>query len=392
MSFTINQVVGGNNGGAGGSATAAVTVPSGHSLGVWILFNSFGNGGAIGLVSDPSGNTYAAPTTAVSVNGLGMGASYAIAITSPIVSVSVSVSGGSGSNYLEFAVWDLTVSGTPSFADSKALFMTGVTATDGITSGSLSGITSTDAIIMGGASDFSSNTLTAGTGFTLDYTSPFGTNARAEHRAVTSAAALTLTDAGAGGTVGVATVALQVAGGVTGFTLTAAAGSYSMTGESVAAILSYSLTASTGSYVITGEAITNALAFAAAAGSYVMTGKAITNGLSFAAASGVYAITGEAVTNGFGFSAAFGAYTLTGESANLVPVQGFVLPAAFGSYTMTGETAALTGVFILNAGFGNYAITSVGANLTFSGSGVKATQRASRRGMYTLLGRHGRKY
>ena len=124
------------------------------------------------------------------------------------------------------------------------------------------------------------------------------------------------------------------------------------------------LSANAGSYTLTGSAVDFDVAMEADAGSYAYTGSAANFklGKTFAAESGSYSVTGEAADflNGEVLGAESGSYTYTGEDANFL--DGEVLAAESGSYSVTGADANfLTGV-TLQAESGSYTYTGSDAN------------------------------
>lgn len=123
------------------------------------------------------------------------------------------------------------------------------------------------------------------------------------------------------------------AGGAS-YTLTCAAGSYSLSGASAALVASHRVAAAQGSYVITGEP--------------------------------------AAMVAGHQMAAVAGSYNITGNAANLVYVPpGVVLPAAGGSYTLTGNDIAMRAAHRLVAESGAYTIT--GSAVTTPGEEVPPT-------------------
>jgi len=124
-------------------------------------------------------------------------------------------------------------------------------------------------------------------------------------------------------------------------TLTAAAGSYALTGSAAALVYSATITAAAGSYALTGSAIGLGLGYklTGSAAAFVVGVAGVT---TLPAAAGSYALTGTAAgfLTPFNLPAAAGAYTLTGSDATLRVSGNFVLSAAAGSYTLTGTAAA----------------------------------------------------
>jgi hypothetical protein len=151
---------------------------------------------------------------------------------------------------------------------------------------------------------------------------------------------------------------------------------------------SYTLTAAAGSYTLTGQpaALTAARRLAAAQGSYALTGQSanLLYGRNLAAGAGTYALTGQAAALRAArlLGAAQGSYTLTGQAAGLL--LGHRLAAGQGSYTLTGQAAGLLYGRRLGAAQGSYALSGQDATLAYSASGNKVL--AAAQGSYTLSG------
>lgn len=123
------------------------------------------------------------------------------------------------------------------------------------------------------------------------------------------------------------TVALRPAPNA--YTLTAQAGSYTLTGQSATLSRNRTLTASAGSYSLTGQSavITHALAV---------------TGYTLTAQAGSYAVTGQSatLTKGRVLTAQAGSYAQTGQSAILK--RGRLIAAQAGAYTVNGSSATLS--------------------------------------------------
>jgi len=112
---------------------------------------------------------------------------------------------------------------------------------------------------------------------------------------------------------------------VTGYTLTAAVGSYAITGTAAAPLAGRSLAGAVGSYTIAGVAA------------------ALTVGRTLAAAPGSYAITGQATAlyKGVGtLSGAVGAYSIAGTDIGFQVARGLVFDP--GAYALVGGSATMT--------------------------------------------------
>jgi hypothetical protein len=203
-------------------------------------------------------------------------------------------------------------------------------------------------------------------------------------------------------------ISFKEAAGGAGTTLTAAAGSYTLTGSAaallrkqVAAAGSYTLTGSTAAFafkftaaaalsgdpltggsdvnfVITGAPVT----LTAAAGSYTLTGTSVALANKTVASAGSYALTGTAAALALRHTTSSGSYALTGSAAALNTSNNVVLPAVAGAYALTGSAAALNtgGNVVFPAVAGAYALTGSAAALV---TGIKVPAAA---GAYTLSG------
>lgn len=114
---------------------------------------------------------------------------------------------------------------------------------------------------------------------------------------------------------------LEDAGGGGTYTLTAAQGSYTLTGQAAGALDGHVVSAAQGSYTLLGSAGLVDLTSAAGQGSYALTGQ------------------DTALQGPRGIAAAQGSYTLTGQSVNFLRT--VISAAAYGAYTLTGIAAAL---------------------------------------------------
>jgi len=191
-----------------------------------------------------------------------------------------------------------------------------------------------------------------------------------------------------------------------GKTITAASGTYDLTGTPAALIAPYRIDATTeGVYALTGSAATltkrSVLVLSAAAGAYALTGTAITltkrSPRTLVAGSGSYALTGTAATllRGRNIAATTaGVYALTGSAVTLTKLRSFVLPAGAGGYVLAGQPVTLKRSRIHIAGVGAYALTgatdvqlrkgSAGSILAGSGSYVLTGTAVSLRHGYTI--------
>jgi hypothetical protein len=157
-----------------------------------------------------------------------------------------------------------------------------------------------------------------------------------------------------------------------GKTLSAGSGTYAITGTAAALLEARKLAAASGTYSISGTAaaLKEARILVAGAGSYAITGAAaaLLSGKKLAAASGSYLISGTAAAlkEARILAAAAGSYVITGGAAALN--FGKRLVAGSGSYSISGNDAGLIRTALLNSEAGIYILTGAAATLT---SGLK---------------------
>jgi hypothetical protein len=198
----------------------------------------------------------------------------------------------------------------------------------------------------------------------------------------------------------------------TAYTLTADAGSYTVTGTDAGLKAGRKIAATTDSYAVTGTAATLGVGYkiAASTDAYAITGtdaalKAAFNitastdsytvsgvdagllyGYKLGADAGAYAVTGADATLKAGrkVAADAGAYTLTGQDVTLTySGSTYTLTADAGAYTVTGTAAGLKAGWKLAATTDSYTLTGQDATLTYSGADKVITADA---GAYTLTG------
>jgi len=177
-------------------------------------------------------------------------------------------------------------------------------------------------------------------------------------------------------------------------TFPANAGAYTLTGSNAALTLGHA--AAAGSYAITGSSAALRLGFVAAAGSYTLTGSAVALALGYVAGAGAYTLTGFASGFAFKYASGVGSYTLTGFDSAFA----FKQTAGVSAYTLTGADAAFTttGPILFPAAAGSYTLTGSSAALalghtagagSYSLSGTAAAYRitlTAAAGSYTLTG------
>lgn len=173
--------------------------------------------------------------------------------------------------------------------------------------------------------------------------------------------------------------------------------------------VSYSLTAASGTYALTGQAagLKATRKISAAQGTYSYTGQAalLRIGKLMAAAQGSYLLSGQAAALRATrrILAAAGSYSLSGQIAALRIAR--ILLGGQGSYTLTGTAASLRATRRMAAAYGTYALAGQAAVLSklsdlkltadsgaYSLTGYAAQLRATRRmqaaqGTYALTGR-----
>ena len=149
---------------------------------------------------------------------------------------------------------------------------------------------------------------------------------------------------------------ILVAGSTSGYNLTAAQGSYSLTGQTANLLFSHTLTADQGSYSLTGQTAT--LIYSSAR--------------VLVAAQGSYALTGSDALIDTSMNADSGSYTLTGFAANLVytPLNAYILVADQGSYALNGQTVNLNAGHVLTAVKGQYNLSGQFNTLIYSNAPI----------------------
>lgn len=154
----------------------------------------------------------------------------------------------------------------------------------------------------------------------------------------------------------------------TDLTITADAGSYTLTGTAATFIRTRLITAGAGSYSLTGTAASLELGkeLVAGASSYALTGTAATfiQDYLLTADGSSYVLTGfdAFFPTPTALSAESGIYEITGTPATFT-LPKFILADA-GSYTLTGSNVDLINVFELIAGSGSYTLTGLSVNFT----------------------------
>nr|WMC97959.1 hypothetical protein RAR13_04380 [Aminobacter aminovorans] len=154
-----------------------------------------------------------------------------------------------------------------------------------------------------------------------------------------------------------------------GATLTADAGTFTLTGVNAAFLRALRMVAETGAFTLTGNAVTfpGAYAFNAETGTFTLTGNAagLLRALKMDAAAGAFTLTGNAagLSKTFTVLASGGSFTLTGVDAAFK--RALVMQAAAGNFTLTGNAATLTYTPVGS----NYALAYRTTDLTSVGTG-----------------------
>lgn len=154
--------------------------------------------------------------------------------------------------------------------------------------------------------------------------------------------------------------------------IVAAQGSFTLTGQTVALKFGHVLAAAQGSFSLTGQSVTLSAQrkITAAQGSFALTGQAVALQYSriMAAAQGSFTLTGQAVAfwRGVSLSAGQGSFTLSGQSVALSAQR--KITAAQGSFSLSGQTVILTAQRKLTAAQGSFALTGQNVTLTYAPS------------------------
>lgn len=146
-----------------------------------------------------------------------------------------------------------------------------------------------------------------------------------------------------------------------GYTLSASQASFSLSGQTAIFQATRKLTAAQGSYALTGQstALKAGRKLSADQASFTLTGQntLFTKGFRLTASSGVFSLTGQALNflRGLRLTANQASFTLTGQTANLV--KSYVLQASQATFNVTGQTASLIAARLLTASQSSFALT-----------------------------------
>lgn len=196
----------------------------------------------------------------------------------------------------------------------------------------------------------------AGSGYTRQVTSSNWASDGVEDRFVTSANtyAVDWTSGGTDGQWAAMGIAFRADAGGTAYTLTAANGTYSLSGQAATLLKSKTVAANNGSYTLAGQAAT------------------LQKTRILIAAQGAYSLAGQAATllKSKLMTAANGAYSLAGQAATLTYTAGHVLVGSAGSYSLAGQSATLLKTSVLSAQTGSLSLAGQNALLHYTGSMV----------------------
>ncbi len=170
----------------------------------------------------------------------------------------------------------------------------------------------------------------------------------------------------------------QAAGLLANRLLTAGQGSYTLSGQDASLLVNRLLTAESGTFTLTGQdaSLLASRLLAAESGSFTLTGIDATltynsGGTTYTltADSGSYSLTGQAASLLVSrlLTASAGAYVVTGQDASLLA--GRKIAADAGSFTLSGQAASLLVSRILGAGTGSFTLTGQNVTLTYNSSG-----------------------
>lgn len=151
-----------------------------------------------------------------------------------------------------------------------------------------------------------------------------------------------------------------------GYTIVAAQGSYTLTGQTVSPLADRKIAAAQGSYSLSGQAT------------------ALLRGFLVSAAQGSYTLTGQntGLIADRIISAGQGSYTLSGQDIDLL--RGFILAAAQGTYTLSGQDLGLLVARLLTAAQGSYTLTGIAVTLDYSA--ITGYTIVADQGSYNLTG------
>jgi hypothetical protein len=157
---------------------------------------------------------------------------------------------------------------------------------------------------------------------------------------------------------------------VNNYSITAATGTFTLTGNAAGLFAGYPMAAGAGAFVLTGNAagLTTARKLTAETGAFSLTGNAasLNKGQFLSVDAGAFVLTGNdaALLAGRKISAETGAFVLTGNAVGLV--HDYPLSVQTGAFTLTGQAAGLRADRVLTAATGAFTLTGNDADLTYT--------------------------
>jgi hypothetical protein len=164
------------------------------------------------------------------------------------------------------------------------------------------------------------------------------------------------------------------------YTLTAAQGSFTLTGQAANLLFGRKLSAAQASFAFTGQAanLLYGRKIVAAQASFSLSGQSasLLFGRRLMAGQASFTLTGQPATlsyngvNSYTLVAASGSFSASGQPANLL--YGRRLSASQGSFAFSGQAAGLRANRVLPAGYASFSLTGNPAALTYSGARILA--------------------
>lgn len=341
MSFTVNNSV--NNTGTSNTAvTVSISISSGHTVGVLV----YSDGPTSFTVADSSGtNTYTARNSLTAAFGQFSQAFTAVAVGSALTSVTAT--GNAAGSFISVTVFDLTATGTISYADSGGTDwnFNNPATTDGTTSPLLSIGSASSGLLLGQCQDPAGGTVSTGTGFTAGPTNFAGSVS--EYKAVSASARATFTDTPANQRPQVMALLFTEAS-AGGVTVNVPLGTLALSGKvpTVTATANQSIAVPLGTLTLSGKVPTvlTPVAIAVPAGSLSLTAQtptvAITANQNIAVPAGALSITGFAptvVTSGsVTINVPSGTLSLTAQTPTVQATANQSIAVPAGTLTLTG--------------------------------------------------------
>jgi hypothetical protein len=168
----------------------------------------------------------------------------------------------------------------------------------------------------------------------------------------------------------IASIAAGTYGAASGYTLTAAQGSLTLSGQAAGLLKGSSIPVSNGSFSFTGQAagFLRGSKLTAAQGSFVLTGEAagLLRSCKISSAFGSFVLTGQAVglTAARKLSVDYGAFSFSGQSATLTKSAVNTLTALCGTFALSGQAVGLMGGWKISASYGSFVLTGQAVTLS----------------------------